>query len=191
MRKFLALAALLVALGGLTPVPALACSCLEQPFETAHAAAAAIFEARATSIEAQPDGRLVVTFAVTQTWRAAEHEHVQVVTAANEAGCGYTFEVGTSYLVYAGGAEGERYLVSLCSRTAPMAASDGDRALLGSGVVPVDIVDEAEPEERHAADPPTHAGCASCSAGASRASRRGWLALLGLAAALCARRSRS
>src|SRR5262249_11011878 len=118
---------------------------------------------------------------VVQTWRAAEHEHVVVVTAPNEAACGFTFEVGRSYLVYASSVEGEAYRVSLCSRTRRMEDADDDRSLLGAGVVPGST--EAAPADAPAARvPPTRAGCASCSA--HRASPRGasivvaWLVLL-------------
>jgi MYXO-CTERM domain-containing protein len=191
MRKFLAVLVLSAPVWWLTPLPARACSCLEQPFETARAGAAAIFEGRAASVTPGEDGRLVVTFDVVQTWRAAGHEHVEVVTAGNSAACGYPFEIGTSYLVYASEAEGDRYVVSLCSRTAPMAASDGDRALLGSGVVPVDIVDDPEADEPTQRPPPTRAGCASCSVGRRGREGVGAVALVGLAIALFKRRSRS
>jgi MYXO-CTERM domain-containing protein len=191
MGKFLASLLVLTALPWLTPTTARACSCLEQPFETAHESAVAIFEGRAASIAPADDGRLLVTFDVVQTWRAANHEHVEVLTASNGAACGYTFEVGTSYLVYAASAEGERYVVSLCSRTARMADADGDRALLGSGVVPVDIVDDPESESPAPRPPPTRAGCASCSVGARGSSGPTALALIGLAIAVLARRSRS
>ncbi len=190
MRKFLGLVLLSSAVSWTAPLGASACSCAEQPFETAHAGAAAIFEGRAASIAPQEDGRLLVTFDVVQTWRAAGHEHVEVLTQALEATCGYPFEIGTSYLVYAAEAEGDRYLVSLCSRTAPMAAADSDRVLLGSGVVPVDVVDSPESDRAPVSHPPTHAGCASCSAGGGR-SPLGTLAFGLLAIGLFLRRSRS
>src|SRR5512143_3669466 len=100
-----------------SPTPAAACSCAEMPFEAARAGAAAIFEARVASIDDGPDGTRHVHLDVVQTWLAAEHEHVEVVTASTEAACGFTFAVGSSYLVYASGVEGDAYRVSLCSRT--------------------------------------------------------------------------
>ena len=188
---FLAFALVAAALAWLAPVPAQACSCMEQPFDDARAGAAAIFEGRAASVTTAADGRLVVTFDVVQTWRAAEHEHVEVVTAPDSAMCGYSFVVGTSYLVYASEIEGERYVVSLCSRTAPMADADGDRALLGSGVGPVDVVDDPEADPPTSRPPPTRAGCASCSALRHGGEASGALAMLALAIALISRRSRS
>jgi MYXO-CTERM domain-containing protein len=143
--------------------PARACSCAELPFEMARQSSVAIFEARVASIEDGADGARHVHLDVVQTWLAAEHEHAEVVTASTEAACGFTFVVGQSYLVYASALEGEAYRVSLCSRTRLMADADDDRALLGSGVVPVDIEDAPEDEAPAARTPPTRAGCASCS----------------------------
>jgi MYXO-CTERM domain-containing protein len=190
MRKCLAAVSLLV-VSWMTPLPARACSCLEQPFEMAHAGAAAIFEGRVASVTTQEDGRLLVAFDVVQTWREAGHEHVEVVTASNEVACGYPFEIGTSYLVYAGQTEGERYVVSLCSRTRRMADADDDRALLGSGVVPVDIVDDPESDEPTPRTPPTHAGCASCSVARTGGEGHAALGLAMLAIAYLTRRFRS
>jgi len=167
-----------------SPAPALACSCAEQSFEMAEHGAVAIFEARVAAIETVGDASHV-RMDVAQTWRAAEHEHVLVVTASSEAACGFTFEIGRSYLVYASGLEGDAYRVSLCSRTRRMEDADDDRGLLGSGVVPVDIEDA--PDEAPAARvAPTRAGCASCSAG--RATSRGAWLVLGLLALLASRR---
>ena len=186
MARFLFSLCIGLAVAGLADRAA-ACSCAEQPFEMAHASAAAIFEGRVTSIETV-DGTSRVRLDVVQTWRAAEHEHVEVVTAPNEAACGYTFEIGRSYLVYASSAEGDAYRVSLCSRTRRMEDADDDRSLLGSGVVPVDIVDGAETEAATVRTPPTRAGCASCAVG--RASSAGTtLVLLALAAMFLARRT--
>ncbi|MFO0683911.1 MAG: MYXO-CTERM sorting domain-containing protein [Sandaracinus sp.] len=185
------LALLGVALASFVGLPsrASACSCLEMPFETAHDQAAAIFEGRVTAMQ-EIDGAIHVHFAVTQTWRLAEHEHVEVVTASDGAACGYAFEVNRHYLVYASGIEGDAYRVSLCSRTQPMESADDDRALLGSGVVPVDITDP-DPESEPAAStpPPTHAGCASCSTAPARSSLA-TLAGLALVLAISARRRR-
>ncbi len=171
------------------PSRASACSCIEMPFETAHDQAAAIFEGRVTSMQ-EIDGTIHVRFDVTQTWRLAEHEHVEVVTASDGAACGYAFEVNRHYLVYASAVEGDAYRVSLCSRTQPMESADDDRALLGSGVVPVDITDPApESEPAAQAPPPTHAGCASCSTAPARSSLT-TLVALALSLATAARRRR-
>jgi hypothetical protein len=186
-RYLFSLAALVAGLASTRP--AAACSCMEQGFDAARAGAVAIFEARVASIEVV-DGTRHVHVDVVQTWLAAEHEHVEIVTADNEAACGYSFEVGRSYLVYASSVEGEAYRVSLCSRTRRMEDADDDRALLGSGVVPVDIVDAPE-EEATTRPPPTRAGCASCGVTRAGGAEAALTMLVGIALVALRRRDRS
>lgn len=150
-----------------SPSAAAACRCVETTYEAEVERASAIFEGVVDSVELDPATRSrIVRIGVTQAWRGVRSEHVEVVTAADEAGCGYAFEVGRAYLVYGSGMEGARHRVSLCSRTRPMDEAGEDRSALGSGVVPVDIVDEVIDPVRPARTPPSRAGCASCSAGA-------------------------
>jgi protocatechuate 3,4-dioxygenase beta subunit len=54
---------------------------------------------------------------------------VSVSTDASGASCGYHFEMGTSYLVYAYQSD-DGLVVSLCSRTGPVVAREQDLALL-------------------------------------------------------------
>ncbi len=161
LRASLVIPAVLAALFTLVPSPAEACSCMAQGFEEARSGAAAIFEGRVDAIE-PIGGQLRVRFHVTQAWRGVEHESVELLTASNSAACGYTFEIGQHYLVYAG-QDDASLTVSLCSRTARMDDASEDRQLLGSGVIPVDVADDAdEPTPRE--PPATRAGCASCTA---------------------------
>ena len=136
-------------------------------FEDARASAAAIFEGRVDTIEPDAAGGLRVRFHVTQAWRGVEHESVEITTATDSAACGYAFEVGQHYLVYASQAE-TSLAVSLCSRTARMDDASEDRQLLGSGVIPVDVQDDAE-EPTPREPPATRAGCASCTVASSEA----------------------
>lgn len=54
---------------------------------------------------------------VMESWKGPEvNKVVAVFTASDDAGCGYPFELGKTYLVYAYQHEGD-YVVSLCSRT--------------------------------------------------------------------------
>ena len=160
---------------------------MEQGFDVARAGSVAIFEARVASIDTA-DGQRHVHMDVVQTWVEAGHEHVVVVTAETEAACGFTFEVGQSYLVYASDLEGDAYRVSLCSRTRLMANADDDRALLGSGVVPVDIVDAPEDDTPTVRTPPTRGGCASCSVTHASGTEEALLALAAIALVIARRR---
>ena len=190
MRALLALS--VVSLVSLAAAPAEACSCAEVGLEQAIAGADAIFEGVVDSIEvdASADVR-VVRFAVTQAWRGVMTERIEVRTHVSEAACGYTFEIGRAYLVYASGPSASAYQVSLCSRTRPMDTAGEDRSALGSGVVPVDIVDEDIEPVRAARTAPSRAGCASCTVGAAPGSLASAVAGLSITlAALRARRRR-
>lgn len=172
------------------PEAAQACSCVMPTFEEQRAQSAAIFEGRVDAIRADGD-EVVVVFHVTQAWRGVTTERVEIRTASSSAACGYAFEVGTHYLVYAGRRNEGPLAVSLCSRTAPADDANDDRQLLGSGTIPVEVSDEGgtEPEGRRA-PPATRAGCASCATSAARAPT-GFLVWSFLAGLALARRSRA
>lgn len=175
---------------------AAACSCVEVGLEESIASAPVIFEGVVDSVEIDEaaDAR-VVRFAVTQAWRGVSSERVEVRTHARESACGYPFEIGRAYLVYASRVGGEPIQVSLCSRTRLMDDAGEDRLALGSGVVPVDVVDEEVEPVRPARTAPSRAGCASCVVGASARDAAMapvlGLLVLGVLAARVARRSRA
>ena len=189
-RVLLVIAVVSAVTSGGVPV-ALACSCAERSFEELAADAHAIFEARVAAIEPTDGGALRAQLEVVQTWRGASSEHVEIRTAGSPAACGYPFEVGRSYLVLASRSEGG-LVVSLCGGTRPMEDASDERLSLGSGVIPVDVVDEPEPERE---DRPRQAvqrrggGCAGCAVGGGPGAA-GFLGALGVLGAIVARRLR-
>jgi hypothetical protein len=68
-----------------------------------------------------------VTIAVEESYRGTSEKTAQVYTAASEAACGFSFQEGERYLVFAAKANGQ-LVVSLCSATRPAkyAAEDID-----------------------------------------------------------------
>jgi hypothetical protein len=78
---------------------------------------------------------VLVTFDVSQVWKGPEFTSLAVSTAQSSASCGYTFEFGRDYLVYAYGAE-ENLEVGLCSRTQLLADAEADLAELGQATEP-------------------------------------------------------
>lgn len=181
---------LALAVGAWEPSAAEACSCAPLSFEDQRAEAAAIFEGRVEQIVSDEDGTLSVAFHVTQAWRGVAQERIEVSTASSGAACGFTFEVGQHYLVYATSPE-STLRVSLCSRTARMDDAGEDRQLLGSGTIPVDVTDEGEATPHE--PPATRAGCASCSVGRAELPATlgpAGIALIALALALRARHAR-
>jgi hypothetical protein len=72
-----------------------------------------------------------VTIEIEEGYRGVSGKSVQVLTAANEAACGYSFQEGEKYLVFAGG-QGGQFTVSLCSATRPAKFANEDIAYLRS-----------------------------------------------------------
>jgi hypothetical protein len=58
---------------------------------------------------------MTVTFRIESVWKKKMPKHVTVYTGYSDADCGFPFEVGEKYLVYAFGEK--NLLVSACSRT--------------------------------------------------------------------------
>lgn len=118
-----------------------ACSCVAPGTPQQELAQAdAVFGATVTAVEAGPPTALGdsrrVHFAVARVWKGALGAQTTVLTAASSASCGYEFQPGGEYLVYARLVEGQLQ-VSLCSRTQPAANAGADLAVLGMGQPPV------------------------------------------------------
>lgn len=100
-----------------------------------------------------------VRFSVTRRWKGVDTEEVVVRTARDSAACGFAFEVGQDYVVYASAEEAGTLSTGLCDRTARVADASEDLDALGTGEVPVDVEDEpTAPTD----EPPARGGCASC-----------------------------
>ena len=120
--------------------PSWACTCaLPGNVYTEYAASHAVFlgEVVEISFEAPPRSSfdpVQVTIHVEESWKGAPGDTVRVVTAASGASCGFTFQVGTRYLVYAGayGDGSAQLATSLCSRTHTTWPGDPEVELLDS-----------------------------------------------------------
>ncbi len=121
----------------LAPRVATACRCMPPPApDKALEQATAVFAGTVQKV-LLPAGQGVktVTLNVEQAWKGLQHRKpvVTVTTCANGACCGYGFQEGEGYLVYAHG-EANAFTVSLCSRTRPLANADDDIAVLNKVV---------------------------------------------------------
>lgn len=76
-----------------------------------------------------------VSFEVGQVWKGQIPQELLLETSGSSASCGYTFENGKEYLVYAYSNEGQ-LSVNLCSRTALVADAQEDLTALGQSTVP-------------------------------------------------------
>lgn len=76
-----------------------------------------------------------VRFRVDQSWRGAVEGTVEITTGAGGGDCGYGFEKGERYLVYASARDGG-LSTSICSRTRPLARASDDLDYLKTALRP-------------------------------------------------------
>lgn len=107
-----------------------ACSCVMPPGpEAARDASDAVFSGKVTRVV--PGGRMLkVTLQVDRSWKGASCGEVTLETAADGATCGFGFEEGKTYLVYAAGEEGG-LTTNLCTRTRSIDQAEEDLEKLG------------------------------------------------------------
>jgi hypothetical protein len=75
--------------------------------------------------------KATVTLRASEVWKGPRQQTVTITTEADSGmGCGYPFEEGREYLVYATGGEPS---VSLCGETKPLSDADADLEALGDG----------------------------------------------------------
>lgn len=167
-----------------------ACKCAEpEAVEAAAASASAVFEGQVSQISAGDANTVVVQLNVTRAWKGVRTEQVSVRTNAESAACGYPFQAGQSYLVYAQ-ADGENLRVQHCGRTRPIGEAQDDLVALGMGSVPVAThvpQEDAQSPATAQQQRPAAGGCASCSVG-ERRSAHGWMVALAVLSLVWRRR---
>ena len=127
-----------------TPGPVYACSCVQpgSPSEELEKFSA-VFAGRVISIEHSydPNGRTVtrddrstIGFEVSAVWKGTVHEDIYITTPPTGGTCGFTFDVGEEYIVYAYDSpyEDGGYSTGICSRTALLGGAQEDLDELGS-----------------------------------------------------------
>lgn len=111
-----------------------ACSCfvpegipIAKQVKDAYTKSSSVFVGQVVEVIKKPDNNLI-KFRVEKSWNNKFQKEVTVSTPSNSAMCGYEFQVGKKYLVYASGENGN-LSTYLCTRTAP-AGANKDVALL-------------------------------------------------------------
>lgn len=147
------LLALAVSFGGAVE-PCFACSCIMPgaPQEEM-ARSSAVFQGKVIEVRSAPAGGMVssmdpveVIFEVSQVWKGPEYTRLSVKTALSSASCGFEFQAGQEYIVYASGDEGGLE-TGLCTRTRTLADGGEDVQALGAGVVPTLDNPDIQPAE--------------------------------------------
>lgn len=121
---------------------ACACSCVFSDFYSAFARSHAVFLGEVLEISSPSPERpyeVAVTLRVENAWKGAPAPStIRVLTASSGVSCGYSFQVGSRYLVYASRWDAspvpEELWTSLCSRTHEAWVGDPDIELLNSEI---------------------------------------------------------
>ncbi len=119
------------------PTCAYACSCLppgtpQEELGRSDAVFAGKVVALSGRVDAGAAESVDVTFEVSRVWKGAESRTVLLKTPGSSASCGFNFEQGQEYVVYASQQEGN-LTAGLCSRTQLLASAADDLAALGTG----------------------------------------------------------
>lgn len=165
MKRLLGITLLLVIVvsivaQGLVPSNVYACSCAEPlPVQTAANGAEAVFAGRAVDTKEIKNlsGYVskAVLFEVSRAWKGGNESQIVIYTGTGGGNCGYHFEPGKQYLVYAYNSSmygtQEQLTTTICNRTTEIAYAQGDLDALGEGTVPskqIDLESTFNPNQR-------------------------------------------
>lgn len=106
------------------PEKSFGCSCIASPdpvkkqIQSAFIGSDAIFSGEVIEVKESPTDKynFVVKFKVNKSWKDETSQEITINTARESAMCGYNFEIGKTYIVYAAGTA-NNLSVNNCSRT--------------------------------------------------------------------------
>lgn len=131
-----------IALIALTPAEGAACTCLvsSKPLRTevtqARNDSRALFSGKVLQITEDPQTFLLtVKLKVERVWKGSMPAEAIIETGRGGGDCGYGFEVGERYLVYASGSNESKMQTNICQRTARLSDAARDLRILGRGKV--------------------------------------------------------
>ena len=121
-----------------------ACSCLPfvdesvmQQVNRAKKDARAVFSGKVLKVVRKPgSSSVVVKFRAEKSWKGNVSRRISISTGADSALCGFNFEVGKSYLIYAQGTDAKNLQTNICTRTAGLPNAKADLKALGKGRIP-------------------------------------------------------
>ena len=119
-------------LGLVVPRAVAACDCVASTPCRAVAHADAVLIGRVLSVVDAPDGQWarVVRVAVSESFIGGHTGEIEVRTGMGGGDCGYRFDVGSTYVVYAHRTDAGELTTSICSRTAKTALNGGEISML-------------------------------------------------------------
>jgi hypothetical protein len=155
MRKNILIAMVLSLLFSLVSIPSFpsvsyACSCagpptVEEEFQRANA----VFSGEVVELIEQKDKNGLMTkkalFEVDKIWKGKSQSQKIITTGFGGGDCGYEFQPGDKYLVYAHYSsmygDGDDLVTIICDGTKSLKSAEEDLEFLGEGEVPKDKVD--------------------------------------------------
>ncbi len=120
----------------LTASDILACNCfqpedisIEKQVRGAYTKSSSVFVGEVVEVIKKPDVySVIVKFKVKKTWNKNFQKEITLLTASEDSLCGYAFEIGKKYLVYAT-ENNNNLMTNICTRTASV-TSNKDIAIL-------------------------------------------------------------
>ena len=124
MKKYIYIPLFLAVLMVASAERSYACSCVFSPeplkkqVQGAFSSSDAVFSGEVIEIKASPTNEydVLVKLKINYVWKGESTREITIKTAKDSAMCGYNFEVGKKYLVYAYGLK-DALSTSNCSRT--------------------------------------------------------------------------
>ncbi|WP_342542674.1 hypothetical protein MHH33_00870 [Paenisporosarcina sp. FSL H8-0542] len=134
----------------IVPTTSYACSCAQPPsVEDELERSQAVFSGKVLEVKVQKNFKGYVKkrvlIEVAETWKGVSESQVIITTGSGGGDCGYEFQVGQEYLVYA--TESTMYgdkaelVTVICDRTTELSAAQEDLTVLGEGKEPTEQVD--------------------------------------------------
>ncbi|MEP6945867.1 MAG: hypothetical protein ABJA02_08120 [Acidobacteriota bacterium] len=125
MKKAVYFSLALILFGLASAENAFACSCVASPdpaetqIRAAFSNSEAIFSGKVVEIKESPADptRMIVRIKLAHSWKGSAKREIFISTAKESSMCGYLFQVGQKYLVYANQNKNDLW-VQNCSRTA-------------------------------------------------------------------------
>lgn len=137
MKKVIYISVVLVIFLFVAAGNSFACSCalsdepVKKQIDKAFTGSVAIFSGEVLEISESTEDKdnLTVKFKVAQSWKGNSKSEITITTAKESSMCGYSFEVGKKYLVYANGLK-DKLSAYNCSRTSSNTGTSGDSKYL-------------------------------------------------------------
>lgn len=130
------------------PSTSYACDCVKPPsVEDELERSQAVFSGKVLEVNEMNKGYMKkkVLLEVAETWKGLSESQVIITTGSGGGDCGYEFQVGEEYLVYAQHSsmygDQEELVSIICDRTTELSTASEDLAVLGEGKAPTKQVD--------------------------------------------------